>query len=139
MNAVFKKLQCAMIALVVFSVSNTWANGTIETLKTDVTVVNEALIGAYVYTVENVPIEYSTGVILIDKPSDTYTVIVKLTNGELAGEDVEVVGNSIKFNVFIEGQTIAVELTVDGDVISGKSTSYDGTFFIEGKRQVEKF
>lgn len=126
-----------MIALVVFSVSNAWANGAIEIVKTDVTVVNEALIGAYAYTVENVPIEYSTGVIQIAKPSDTYMVTVKLTNGELKGDDVQVVDNSIKFNLFIDGQTVAVALVVDGDVISGQSTSYDGTFYIQGKRQVE--
>ena len=92
--------------------------------------------GAYEYTVENAPYEYSKGVIIIAKLSETYTVKVKLPNGELAGEDVQVVDNSIKFNVFIEGQTVAVDLTVDGDTISGKSTSYDGTFNIQGKRQV---
>lgn len=126
-----------MIALVVCSVSNTWANGTMEIIKTDAMVVNEALIGAYAYTVENVPIEYSTGVIVITQPGDTYMVTVKLTHGELKGENVQVVDNSIKFNLFIDGQTVAVALVVDGDAISGQSTSYDGTFYIQGKRQIE--
>ena len=136
MNPIIKKAQLSIALFFLLSISISWSNTDTEGHEIDIPWPSEALLGAYEYTVENAPYEYSKGVIIIAKLSETYTVKVKLPNGELAGEDVQVVDNSIKFNVFIEGQTIAVDLTVDGDIISGKSTSYDGTFNIQGKRQV---
>ena len=136
MNPIIKKAQLSIALFFLLSISISWSNTDTEGHKIDIPWPSEALLGAYEYTVENAPYEYSKGVIIIAKLSETYMVKVKLPNGELAGEDVQVVDNSIKFNVFIEGQTVAVDLTVDGDIISGKSTSYDGTFNIQGKRQV---
>ena len=136
MNPIIKKAHLAIVVVFLLSFSVTWSSINNEGNKIDFPLPSEALLGAYEYTVENVPYEYSKGILIIAKLSDTYTVKVKLTAGELEGDDVQVVDNSIKFKVFIEGQTIAVDLTVDGDIISGKSTSYDGTFNIQGKRQV---
>jgi hypothetical protein len=136
MNRIIKKAHLAIAILFLLSFSISWSSINNVGNKIDLPLPSEALLGAYEYTVENVPYEYSKGVLIIAKLSDTYTVKVKVTAGELEGEDVQVVDNSIKFKVFIEGQTVAVDLTVDGDIISGKSTSYDGTFYIQGKRHV---
>ena len=121
MNPIIKKAHLAIAVLFLLSFSVTSSNHNNEGNKIIFLLLSsEALLGAYEYTVENVPYEYSKGVLIIAKRSDTYTVKVKSTAGELAGEDVQVVDNSIKFKVFIEGQTVAVDLTVDGDIISGK-------------------
>ncbi len=133
MKRLIEKSKIITIVLFLLTTSFTWSS--INEIMIDVPVSGEDLIGTYDYTVDGVPYEYSKGVIIIGKQKAVYTVKIKLDNGELNGEDVKVEGNSITFNVFIEGRAVAVELTVEGDGISGESNSYDGTFMIKGKRR----
>ena len=137
MKSIARKFKYLVIAAVLISSTSVLANWSKDESKMNIPIPADEVTGAWEYTVENVPYEYSKGVIVITKSDDNYTVKVKLTNGELAGEDVAVVGNSVTFKLYIEGQTVAVELTAEGDGITGKSTSYDGTFYIQGARQVE--
>lgn len=137
MKFISKKSTYLVIAAVLICSTSVLANWSKNESKMNISIPADEIAGAWEYTVENVPYEYSKGVIVIAKSDDNYTVKVKLINGELAGEDVEVIGNSVTFNLYIEAQTVAVELTAEGDGITGKSTSYDGTFYIKGTRQVE--
>lgn len=137
MKSITKKLQYVFVATLLLCVTATMANTNITESKKDISVSVDGLLGAWVYTVENVPYEYSKGVFLISKEKGAYNVQVQLTHGTLTGEDIEVKGNTVKFNLFIEGQSVSVELTSDGDKISGESNSMDGTYQIEGKRQAQ--
>ncbi|MBD0778045.1 hypothetical protein HPE56_09590 [Maribacter sp. ANRC-HE7] len=135
METIHRKSQIVFLALFLMASSITWSSENSNATTIDIPAFNEALVGTYEYTVDNVLYEYSKGLIVIDKLDTAYTVKIKLEQGELEGKDVEVVGNSIKFNLFIEGQTVAVELTATSDGISGKSSTNEGTFMVKGKRR----
>jgi hypothetical protein len=137
MNSITKKLQYVFVVTLLLCVTATMAKTNIAESKKDISVSVDGLLGAWVYTVENVPYEYSKGVFLISKENGAYNVQVQLTHGTLTGEDIEVKGNTVKFNLIIEGQSVAVELTSNGDKISGESNSMDGTYQIEGARQAQ--
>ena len=137
MKSITKKLQYVLVAALILGATATMANTNLEENKTNISVSADELLGAWVYTVENVPYEYSKGVFLISKEKGAYNVQVQLPHGTLTGEDIEVKGNTVKFNLFIEGQSVSVELTSNGDKISGESNSMDGTYQIEGKRQAQ--
>ncbi len=137
MKSMTKKLQYVFVAALLLCVTATMASTNLEENKTNISVSADELLGAWVYTVENVPYEYSKGVFLISKEKGAYNVQVQLPHGTLTGEDIEVKGNTVKFNLFIEGQSVSVELTSNGDKISGESNSMDGTYQIEGKRQAQ--
>jgi hypothetical protein len=137
MKSITKKLQYVLVAALILGATAAMANTNLEENKTNISVSADELLGAWVYTVENVPYEYSKGVFLISKEKGAYNVQVQLSHGTLTGEDIEVKGNTVKFNLFIEGQSVSVELTSNRDKISGESNSMDGTCQIEGNRQAQ--
>ena len=93
-------------------------------------------IGVWDYTVLGAGSEYERGILFIRKENNDYFVEVQLTAGTLTGQDVQIEGNSIRFNIFIDGtERVSVVLQVVDDTISGNSYSSQGTFKIEGKRK----
>jgi hypothetical protein len=99
--------------------------------------VNKNPLGVWSYTVAGVESKYEKGVLFIRKERDNYIVEVHLSNGTLTGQDVQVVEDTVKFNINIEGtKRVSVVLTVLGDTIKGKSYSDDGTYEIIGERKL---
>jgi hypothetical protein len=133
MKSVAKKIQFGLLAIILLSATTVRSNASIETNTMEVKTADE-LVGAWNYTVENVDYEYRTGVLLISKDDGKYNVQVQLSAGNIPGEEIEVVDNSIKFSVYIEGQKISVSLKAEGDKIKGESSSYDGVYKIEGTK-----
>jgi len=133
MKSVAKKLQFALLAIILLSTTAVRSNPSIENSTMEVNAADD-LVGAWNYMVENVDYEYRTGVLLISKEDGKYNVQVQLSAGNLPGEEIEVIDNSITFSVYIEGQKISVSLKADGDKIKGESSSYDGVYKIEGTK-----
>ncbi|HLT50725.1 MAG TPA: hypothetical protein VKZ93_02145 [Arenibacter sp.] len=101
-------------------------------------VIGEAdFLGNWVYTVEDVSPEYSSGILHITKRNGELAVEVALKTGRLRGEQVKIVDNAMNFTVNIEGQVVAVKLTVAGNKISGTSSSSEGTFKLTGTKRAE--
>ncbi len=94
------------------------------------------LTGTWDYTVQDVPPEYSSGVLHILKEGRSYKVSVELTEGTLNAADVKTKRNTINFHLMINGQRVDVALMVEGDTISGESTSPDGVFKLQGTRRM---
>lgn len=92
-------------------------------------------LGNWVYTAEEVPIEYSSGILHIMKPDGVLVVEVALNAGRLRGEDVKIVDGAINFTVNVEGQVVTVKLTVEGNKISGTGSSSEGTFKLSGTKR----
>ena len=133
MKLVLKKLQFVLLAIILLSTTTVMSNHGLAHNTMDVYTADD-LVGAWNYTVENVDYEYRTGVLLITKEEEKYSVEVQLSAGNIPGEEIEVIDNSIKFSVYIEGQKISVSLEADGDKIKGESSSYDGVYKIEGTK-----
>lgn len=138
MKKYLEKIKFLGFILLILTIPSLPANAVIANnnseVAPDVKVITSDLVGAWRYTVENVPPEYSEGVINISNENDKYVVQVQLGTGVLQGEKVSVDGNEINFRLLIEGGYVNVVLTADGDSISGKSTSSDGVYSIAGER-----
>ncbi len=91
-------------------------------------------IGTWEYTVEDVPYEYSSGVLVITKEKGEYKVVVKANYNKLTASEVKVDGNAVNFSVYIEGGKVQVSLQVKDDTINGKANSTEGSFLLKGKR-----
>lgn len=94
-------------------------------------------IGVWDYMVAGAGSEYEKGLLFIRKENENYVVEVQLSAGVLTGQDVQIEGDSIKFNIIIEGtDRVSVVLQVADDTISGNSYSSQGNFKIVGKRKL---
>lgn len=138
MKQPIKKMQYLLFALLVLTVTSVQANSSIFDINfgngSSIKAIINDLVGAWEYTVENAPPEYSEGIISISNENDAYAVQVQLSAGMLQGDNVSVDGNKIMFNLLIEGSSVSVVLTAEGDTISGESTSSDGVYSIAGQR-----
>ena len=96
----------------------------------------DKFVGGWSYTVEGAPEGYKDGLLVIVKEVDGYKVQVQVGGGTLLGENVQVKGSTITFDVMVEGGKVAVKLTVKGDTLTGTSTSSEGSLTINGKKTI---
>lgn len=92
-------------------------------------------IGTWEYTVEDVPYEYSAGVLIITKEKEEYKVVVKVNYNTLTASEVKVNENTVNFSVYIEGGKVQVSLQVKDDLIQGIADSTEGSFSLKGKKK----
>jgi len=92
------------------------------------------LFGSWEYSADNAPEQYKLGAISIFYENGENNVFVQLDEKEIFGKKVSLVGNTISFEVKLEGTLFQVKLTAKGEVLSGTYTSVNGTFKIKGAR-----
>lgn len=96
-------------------------------------------LGVWIYKVAGAGEKYEKGVLFIRKENENYILEVQLSNGTLTGQDVQVEGDSVKFNLNIEGvERVSIVLEVKDNTISGKSYSSHGMYEITGTRKLPK-
>jgi hypothetical protein len=96
--------------------------------------INRSPIGTWEYTVEDVPYEYSSGVLVITKEKGEYAVVVNVNSNKITASDVMVKDDTVNFSIYIEGGKVQVSLQVKDDIINGRANSVDGSFLLKGKR-----
>ena len=136
----FAKLFYACIFFVSGSMSLLAENPTNSTFcsfnpTTALEKVYKSPIGTWEYTVEDVPYEYSAGVLIITKEKEEYKVVVKVNYNTLTASEVKVNENTINFSVYIEGGKVQVSLQVKDDLIQGTADSTEGSFSLKGKKK----
>ncbi len=92
--------------------------------------------GSWDYLVEDVPLEYSSGILHVSKKRKVYTVELEMPGGKLPADNVKVSKNKLTFSVDLEGSMIEVALIMDGDSFEGESYTPDGTFLLVGNRRI---
>lgn len=100
-----------------------------------VTIAND-LVGGWEYTAQGAPEGYDKGLLLIIGQDGNYQVQVQTGAGTFIGENVTVKKNTISFSLMIEGGLVTVNLTAKGSKISGKSSSSEGDYIIEGVKSL---
>ncbi len=100
------------------------------------TAIQDHLIGGWAYTVEGAPEGWEKGLLLIINEDGTYKAQVQTGGGTLLGQNISVKKKSITFDVNVEGQMVAVALTMEGSKLSGTSTSSDGIYKINGVKSL---
>lgn len=104
--------------------------------SSDMLVKKKKWTGSWDYSVQDVPLEYSSGVLHISKKKRVYTVKLELPGGDLPADNVKVDKNKLTFSVDIEGSVVDVALIMDGDSFKGESNTPDGTFMLVGIRRI---
>lgn len=92
--------------------------------------------GSWDYLVQDVPLEYSSGILHVSKKKKVYTVELEMPGGKLPADNVKVSKNKLTFSVDIEGSMVEVALIMDGDSFEGESYTPDGTFILVGNRRI---
>ncbi|WP_297705467.1 hypothetical protein [uncultured Eudoraea sp.] len=137
MKTTFKNFGLILFSLIFSSgYSLEICNPLNEVESSDMLVKKKKWTGSWNYTVQDVPVEYSTGVLHISKKKKVYTVELELPEGNLPTDNVRVDKNKLTFSVDIEGSTVDVALIMDGDSFKGESNTPDGTFMLEGNRRI---
>lgn len=135
MKSIARKFQILVVATCLLGATTVLAEkSTNEKNSIDLLIPADEVTGAWEYTVENVPYEYSKGVMNITKDKKEYSVKIQLQYGTIDAKNVKVKDSTITFNVNVEGTDVSVTLNIEGDKMSGESSSYDGNFAIEGNR-----
>lgn len=93
------------------------------------------ILGVWDYTALDVPYEYSKGIIYITKEGKDHKVKVTIGESSLDGENVVVDKNEVRFQVYVEGQTVDINLSAKGNDLSGQGSTSDGIFSLSGKRK----
>ncbi|MGJ8735418.1 hypothetical protein [Zobellia laminariae] len=135
----FKKNSLAVLAA--FLTSMTFGSAlSANVLNTDdkeckeVKPVESELLGSWEYSAENAPEQYKLGALSIFHENGENNVFVQLDEKEVFGKKVNLVGNTISFEIKLEGTVFKVKLTAKGEVLSGTYTYAEGTFEIKGAR-----
>ena len=92
------------------------------------------LLGSWEYSAENAPDQYKLGALSIFKENGEDNVFVQLDEKEVLGQNVRLQGNTISFEVTLEGVQFLVKLSAKGEALTGTYTYADGTFSIKGAR-----
>lgn len=92
--------------------------------------------GTWTYEAPMAPYEYSSGDIVIDKDGKDYTVQIVL--GEyykLKGEKVAYENNELSFMAYIEGESIAIKMTVEKAEMKGTASYTDGDIPVTAQKK----
>ncbi len=93
------------------------------------------ILGVWDYSAQDVPYEYSKGIIYITKEGKDHKVKVTIGTSTMEGENVVVDKNEVRFQVYVEGQTVDINLSAKGNDLSGQGSSTEGIFSLSGKRK----
>ena len=92
--------------------------------------------GTWTYEAPAAPYEYSTGDMVIAKDGKDYTAEMVL--GEyykLKAEKVTYEKNELSLTVYIEGESVAIKVTVEKETFEGTASYSEGTIKVTGKKK----
>jgi hypothetical protein len=93
-------------------------------------------VGTWSYEAEYAPYEYSEGDIVVSKEEKEYKVEIKL--GEyykINAENVEYKDNVLSFDIYVEGETVAVKTSMEKETHKGTASYSEGTLKLSGKKK----
>ena len=94
--------------------------------------------GTWTYEAPTAPPGYEKGELKISKAEgDKYQVTIVIGTYEMKAEKVKVEGNSLFCQIWVDGASIPLSFTFDGDKLNGKADTPEGYVTINGKRKVE--
>ncbi|MCM4169598.1 hypothetical protein KCTC52924_00379 [Arenibacter antarcticus] len=101
------------------------------------TIGEKDFVGNWQYVAENVPVEYSEGIIHITNAEGPLNVEVALVSVRFWGQEVKVEGGTLNFKINVNGQDVAIKLVVKGNKIGGEGMTPEGFFALSGTKREE--
>lgn len=137
MKTTFKNFGLILLVLIFSNGYSLEMCGTLNGVEiSDILIKKKKWTGSWEYSIQDVPVEYSSGVMHISKKKKVYSVELEMPGGSLPADNVSVDKNKLTFSVDIEGSIVDVSLIMDGDSFKGESNTPDGTFMLEGNRRI---
>ena len=137
MKSIFKN---SSLLLIFFMLSNGYAMEMTDVYNVEVVaaflVKKKKWTGSWDYLVQDVPLEYSSGILHVSKKRKVYSVELEMPGGKLPADNVKVSKSKLTFSVDLEGSMVEVVLIMDGDSFEGESYTPDGTFVLVGNRRI---
>ena len=134
------RLNYLLFPALLFICFSTFANSlAISPMEKEISVkldwVKNDILGVWDYTAQDVPYEYSKGIIYITKEGKDLKVRVAIGESSLDGENVVLDKDEVRFQVYVEGQTVDINLSAKGNDFSGQGSTTDGIFSLSGKKR----
>lgn len=98
-------------------------------------------VGTWKFEAPYAPEGYTTGTIIVGQHEKAYTATISFTGNDykIPGEKVTFEGDSLKFEVYIEGAVINILMKMDSDsAMSGKAMTPDGEVPLTLKKEIVK-
>ncbi|HEX2968616.1 MAG TPA: hypothetical protein VHO46_05885 [Bacteroidales bacterium] len=126
-----KKCTVSILVLFIIAVFTTSAQG------------NKKLnpVGTWKFEAPYAPEGFTTGTIIVAMQEKTPTTSISFTGNEykIPGEKVKIEGDSLKFDVYVEGAVVGISLKMESDTLmKGNAMSPDGEIPLTLKRDPEK-
>jgi hypothetical protein len=91
--------------------------------------------GIWTYEASQAPYEYSTGDIVVTKEAKVYTVEMVLGDYKSKAEKVVYEKNELSFDVYVDGETVEIKMTVGKESMEGTASYSEGTIPITAKKK----
>lgn len=98
-------------------------------------------VGTWKFEAPYAPEGYTTGTIIIGLQEKAHTASISFTGSEykIPGEKVKVEGDSLKFDVYLDGATINILMKIESEsAMTGKALTPDGEVPLTLKREAAK-
>lgn len=98
-------------------------------------------VGSWKFDAPYAPEGYTTGTIIIGLQEKAHTASISFTGSDykIPGEKVRVEGDSLKFDVYLDGATISILMKMESEsAMTGKALSPDGEIPLTLKREPAK-
>ena len=92
------------------------------------------VVGTWDYSAPNAPYEYSKGQLIISRVEDELKGIVNIDGYEIKLDSLKFEDNILSFTLFVEGDYVAVKLTIQVDSFEGKASTSQGLLDVTGVR-----
>lgn len=92
--------------------------------------------GTWTYEAPTAPTGYEKGELKISKSEDDkYQVAILIGTYEMKAEKVKMEADKLTCTIYVEGTSISLSFTFDGDKLNGKADTPEGYVIINGKRK----
>lgn len=96
--------------------------------------INKKVLGTWEYTSEHAPYEYSEGNIILSEEDGKLVGVVVIDGYKMELSKVSEEKNKVSFELFVEGETITVEMIIKKKTFTGTASFSEGTIPFSGKK-----
>ena len=92
------------------------------------------VVGTWDYFAPDAPYEYSKGKLIISRVEDELKGLVNIDGYEIELDSLKFEDNILSFTLFVEGDFVAVRLTMKDDSFEGTASTSEGMLDVTGVR-----
>lgn len=91
--------------------------------------------GTWEYTAENAPYEYQQGKLIFEQKDKELSAKIDIQGNIVAVRDLKIEKKNISFVVYVDGERVAVNLTLKEGKLKGTGETYEGPIPLEAVKK----